>query len=223
MKRLLLILFCILIGLKSSMASTNKISDEKLMELLEQANEFEAQNNFESAISIYNEALKIASENKLSSDSSYIYKKIGLVYYKLKQYNSSKIQFKNSILKDSYSKNAADSYFNLCLIYRKEKTKDSLYWALSKSLKIYKTLSDGADKYSTYSKAGILYKKGGQYDKAITYLLKAYDGFSKIEDINKRASISGNIADVQRVLGNLDISKIYYQEQLTLTKRLSDT
>ena len=61
MKRLLLILFCILIGLKSSMASTNKISDEKLMELLEQANEFEAQNNFESAISIYNEALKIAS------------------------------------------------------------------------------------------------------------------------------------------------------------------
>lgn len=222
MKRLLSILFFILIGLNYSNASTNNISNERLSKLLKQASEFEKQDDFDNAITIYNEALKIASENKSISDASYIYKKIGLIYYKQKQYNNSKIHFKKSILRDSTSKNTADSYFNLGLIYRKEKYKDSLFWALNNSLKIYKSLDDSVDKFSTYSKAGILFKQAGNYNSAITYLLLAYDGFSKHKNQSKKASVCYTIGETQRLLGNLDIARKYLTESLNIRKQLSD-
>ena len=223
MKRLLSILFFILIGLNYSNASNNNISNERLSKLLKQASEFEKQHDFDNAITIYNEALKIASENKSISDASYIYKKIGLIYYKQKQYNKSKIHFKKSILGDSISKNAADSYFNLGLIYRKEKSKDSLLWALNNSLNIYKKFEDSADKFSTYSKAGILFKQAGNYNSSITYLLLAYNGFEKYNNELKKASVCYTIGETQRLLGNLEIARKYLTESLNIRKQFSDT
>lgn len=217
---------CIFIILISSYGYANNFIYEinnRLQVLLKKANNFEEQNDLDNAITIYNEALKIVSENRLVTDASYIYKKIGLIYYKQKDYKNSKTYFKKSVLKDSNSKNAADSYFNLCLIYRKEKVKDSLYWALNKTLEIYKTLSDGADKYSTYSKAGIIYKQSGQYDKAIKYLLLAYEGLDDKTDTSRKASVCYTIGETQRLLGNFDIAKTYLFESLRLRKTLNDT
>lgn len=216
-------IFILLINTCSYANNINYEINNRLEALLKQADNYEHQSDFDNAIAIYNEALKIASENNLITDTCYIYKKIGLIYYTQKQYKNAKIYFRRSVLKDSNSKNTADSYFNLCLIYRKEKAKDSLHWALKNSLKIYDNLEDSEDKFSTYSKAGIIYKKTGEYDKAIKYLLLAYDGFSKKNNISRKAAASGNIADVQRILGNLDISEIYYREHLALSKKLSDS
>ena len=221
MKRLLLIFFFILTSL--SPYKTNNVSNKKFTELLQQANNFEKQGDLNNAIKIYNKAVKLSSGNNSYYDANFIYKKIGLIYYKLKQYQSSKTHFKKVITKDSDSKNAADSYFNLVLIYRKEKEKDSLFWALNNSLMIYKKLEDSADKFSTYSKAGILFKQAGNYDSAITYLLLAYNGFEKYNNEPKKASICYTIGETQRLLGNLEIARKYLIESLNIRKQFSDT
>ncbi|MCL7753109.1 tetratricopeptide repeat protein [Polaribacter sp. Z022] len=198
-------------------------NNEKLYILINKAKQLEKNKDFENALEVYNESLKIASSKNLIYNASYIYKKIGLIYYKQKKYEDSKIHFKKSILRDSVTKNAADSYFNLGLIYRRVKEKDSLFWALNNSLNIYKNLDDSADKFSTYSKAGILFKQAGQFNTAITYLLLAYDGFSKQKNLLKNASVCYSIGETQRLLGNLEIARKYLTESLNIRKQLSDT
>ncbi len=213
----------VIIGYCLEVAAYSKIENEKITKLLKKAALLEKQKEYSNAIEVYNKALQIASEKKLIDDASYIYKKIGLIYYRQKDYKESKKFYKKSIFKNKDSKNAADSYFNLSLIYRKEKTRDSLLWALNNSLAIYKNLEDDKDKFSTYSKAGILFKQNGQYDNAISYLLLAYDGYTKIGGLSKKATIAGNIGDIQRLQGNFDIAKIYYLQHLELQLHDYDT
>ncbi len=198
------------------MTASIRLDNEKITKLLKEANLLEKQKNYSGAIDVYHKALKIASKKSLINDSGFIYMKIGLIYYRQKNYKTSKKNFKKSILTEQNSKNTADSYFNLCLIYRKQKIRDSLLWALNNSLFIYKNLEDNTDKFSTYSKAGILFKQNGQYDKAIPYLLLAYEGYTKTGNLSKKSTVAGNIADIQRLQGNLGIAKVYYREHLNL-------
>ncbi|WP_170063300.1 tetratricopeptide repeat-containing sensor histidine kinase [Polaribacter porphyrae] len=207
----------------SNLYAKEILPNNKIEKLLKSADSLSNSKNYIKAIYIYNEVLSFASKKLKSSDASYIYKKIALIYYKQKQYRNSKIHFKKSILRYSTSKNAADSYFNLGLIYRKEKEKDSLFWALNNSLNIYKNLDDSLDKFSTYSKAGILFKQAGHFNTAITYLLLAYDGFSKQKNQSKKASVCYTIGETQRLLGNLEIARKYLIESLNIRKQLSDT
>lgn len=222
-RQFLTILFCALsfniFGAETFVYKNN----ERLSELLKQAIQLEDNKHFDNAIIIYNKALKIASEELLIKDISFIYKKIGLIYYKQKYYKKASEYFKKSISKNPSSKIAADSYFNLCLTYRKQKVKDSLFWALNNSLELFNNLEDSDDKFSTYSKAGILFKQSGRYDIAMEYLLKSYDWFSVHNNIKKTASITGNIANIQGNLGNTDISKVYYREHLKLSRQLDDS
>jgi signal transduction histidine kinase len=207
----------------SSLVNANTSNGVKLSELLTKATVLEEQKDYTNALEIYHEALRIASDKGLANDASFIYKKIGLIYYQQQQYNPSKKNFKNSISKEHTSKNAADSYFNLSLIYKKEKQRDSLLWALNNALIIYDMLEDSKDKFYTYSKAGILYKQASQYDNAIKCLISAYNGFTKLGNSEQKATVCGNIADIQRHLGNLDIAEEYYRQHLTLRTKLDDT
>ena len=194
-----------------------------ISELLEKATILENQNNYEKAIVIYNQALKIASENFLSTDASYIYKKIGDSYYDLKKYNFAKTYFKKSIQKNSLSKHLAPTHFNLALVFRKQKNIDSLLFHIQKSLDCYENLEDSEIKFNTYLKSGILLKNNGNYDLAISYLIKAYEGFDNLNNNSKKASVSNTIGSIQRLQGNFDIAKKYYLEALTLRKQLGDS
>ncbi len=199
----------------SCFASANA-NNEEISKLLKKAEQLEKQKEYSSAIEIYTKILKVASEKELEDNSSFIYTRLGLSYYRLKEYKVSKDFFKKSISTSKHSKNMANSYFYLCRVYRKQEDKDSLLWALGKSLEIYNSLDDGYDKSSTYLKGGILLKQNGQYDKAISYLLLAYDGFTKTHHLSKKASTAGHIADIQRLQGNLETSKSYYKKHLEL-------
>ncbi len=196
---------------------------ETIPELLKKAATLEKQNDYSGAIAVYNEALKIASKQKLSEDISYIYKKTGDIYYRQKKYDLAKKNFKKSIEKDSLSTYKGDVYFNLALIYRKQKKTDSLMLYLRQSLAYYKTQEDSKNKFNTYLISGIIFKNNGNYDLAISYLIGAYQGFDRLGDIAKKASVSNTIASTQRLLGNLDISEQYYKESLVLRKQLGDS
>lgn len=158
----------------------------------------------------------LAKDSLKQASRSIFHKKRGLLHYKNKEYNKAKKHFYSCIKLDSISKTSADSYFNLALIYRKQMKRDSLFHSLNQSLIIYNRLKNSKAKYNTYSKAGILYKQAKKYDKAIQCLLLAFNGFSDIEDIANKATVSGNIADVHRLLGRKDVAKIYYKIQVNL-------
>ncbi len=220
--RLLIFVIFLALGIGCH-AGSYAFNNEKLLELLSQAEKLEQNKEYSTALNVYNEALKIASKEERIEDASYIYNKIGLVYYRQKQYETAKSNFKTSILKSNISNSAADSYFNLSLIYRKQNSKDSLLWSLNRSLEIYGGLEDSNSKFSTYSKAGILYKQLGMYDKAIEYLLLAYDGLDNKENESQKTSVCYTIGETQRLLGNLDIAKTYLKESLQIRNRLNDS
>lgn len=58
---------------------------------------------------------------------------------------------------------------------------------------------------------------------AIAYLIKAYEGFDVLNSTSKKASVCNTIASIQRLLGNLEISKQYYLTSLSLRKQLKDS
>lgn len=197
--------------------------EDPLAQLLEEATTLEQEKEFEDALVLYNKALSIAASTGRIEDTSFIYKKIGLIHYRQKDYTTAKSYFKKSIKESSSSQAAADSYFNLTLIFRREKQRDSMLWHLDESLRIYQMLEDSPEKFSTYSKAGIILKQALKFDTAIEYLILAYDGFVSFEDNASLATVSGNIADIQRHLGNFEISKKYYYQHLALRLKLPDT
>ncbi|WP_160130605.1 tetratricopeptide repeat-containing sensor histidine kinase [Kordia antarctica] len=181
------------------------------------------ESKYEDAITIYSKALEIAAKHELTDDASFIYKKIGLIYYKRKKYKKAKRFFKQSITANPVTKHSADSYLNLSLLYRKQHEQDSVLYCLEKSLFIYNKLPSSKDQFLTYLKAGILYKNAGVYNEAIRYLIKAYKGFDKLQMNEKKASTANTIADTQRLLGHLDIAEIYYKESLKLRIQQKDS
>ncbi len=201
----------------------SSLYSETLTVLLKEAKKLEKEAEYKQAISVYNQALELAAEEKLMTDASFIYKKIGLIYYKQKDYRKAVIHLKKSINKDSISQNTADSYFNLALIYRKLKQKDSLLWSLNNSVDLYIKEGDSKKKFLTFSKAGILYKKLGYKQEAIKYLLLAYDGFNALKMNAEKATVSGSIGDIQKQLGHIEIAEKYYQEHLYLRLKTKDT
>lgn len=198
-------------------------NSDNISVLLKKADSLETKKEYEKAILVYNEALKIASEKSLSSDASFIYKEIGDIYYSQKKYDLAKAFFKKSIQKDSLSKHIAATHFNLSLVFRKQKKVDSLLLHLKKSLFYFDKQEDSDDKFNTFLVAGILLKNNGDYELAISYLIKAYQGFEKSKNIGKKASVCNTIASIQRIQGNYDIAKQYYLETLTLRETLGDS
>jgi len=199
------------------------IVNDSLNLFIQKGKELSNEKEYSKAIDVFNKALEITVDQGLSNDASLIYKNIGYIYYKQDQFNTSKNYYRKSITSDSLSQNAADSHFNLSLIYRKEKQSDSLLYHLYISLNIYDQLIDSKTKFSTYSKSGILFRSNGNYNEAIRYLLKAYSGFEELNNKQELAKVCNSIAATQRLLGNLNIAKQYYKEGLALRKKLGDS
>ena len=70
--------------------------------LLFKADSLKKVKQYTSAIVIYNQALKLASDNNRVENASYIYKKIGLIYYAQKNYVKAKEYYLKSIRKEAY-------------------------------------------------------------------------------------------------------------------------
>ncbi|WP_298421971.1 tetratricopeptide repeat protein [uncultured Kordia sp.] len=190
-------------------------NDTELDSLLIKAKTLEVAKKYEAAISAYEEALVIASNLNLDENTSFIYNKIGVIYYKKKEYTVATKYFKQSILNDSTSVYAADANFNLALLYRKKKDNSALTY-LNRSVLMYEAEADSYKKFKTFSKAGILYKNHHDYTNAMKYLIQAYKGFTILNKPQDKAGVARTIAIIQRTLGRFDIAEMYYKEALRL-------
>lgn len=198
-------------------------NDTLLSNLVKEANTLKEQKDYSNALSVYNQALDLALASSEQGDISSIYKNIGYIYQKEKNLKTAKSYYKKSIASDSLSASAADSNFNLALIFHKEKITDSLFISLYRSLAIYTALPDTSNKFKTYSKASILFKNYGYYNQSIEYALDAYRGFQQLNDKLELAKVANTIGATQRLLGNLDIAKTYYNEGLKLREGIGDS
>ena len=207
----------------SHLNTTAVYYSEPIAELLEKAEQLKRKKDYNKAILIYNQALKVASEQQLSTDISFIYKKIGDIYYAQKKYYKAKTYLHHSIALDSLGMYLRDTHLSLALLYRKENNKDSLLIHLGAAVNHYQKQEDSKNKFSTFLKAGIIYKNMGNYDQAMRYLIPAYEGFSKLGLQEKAASVSNTIAALQRLLGHYEVSKTYYKKALTIRTQLGDS
>jgi len=219
-----IVLYVTLFGLNETTEASVVIkANDSLTSLIAEGQKKVVAKDYNTAIEVYNKALRIALNDNLSEDTSFIHKKIGGIYYAQKKYNKAKKNYRLSISQDHDSRNAADSHFNLALIFRKQKDQDSLLFHLHKSLSIYENIDDNEGKFSTFLKAGIVYRQLGYYDLSIKYLLLAYDGFDASGNVDKKASVCNSIAAAQRLQKNPEIAKQYYIEALNLRKELGDS
>ncbi len=178
--------------------------------------------SYHEALQLYKNALVIALDAKLLDESALAYKKIGIIYYRKKEYVSSESAYHKSLRLDSLSKNAADVYYNLFLIKRKLNQQDSVLTYLNRSIQLYKSHKYDYSSYNTFLTAGIIYKNRQLYNKAIEHLIIAYKGFEKLENTKKMAAVSTTMGNVHYRLKNYKQALNQHYQSLTLEKKLQN-
>lgn len=200
----------------------SNINQTNLETLLDSAHSVVKKNTY-AGIELYLQAAREAREIRNNEKLRFIYKKLGNAYYKVGNYELARVEYQNCIDLDTLSIDAADSYFNIGLLYRKADEEVKMIEAIQKSLDIYQDIEACFSKFNTYYKAGIILKNSAKYYTALDYLFRADEGFAMLRDTSKLASVSTLIGNVQRHLGNADISEKYYSKSLHLRIAQKDT
>tara|TARA_R110002096_G_C14659910_1_gene727582 strand:- start:7161 stop:9176 length:2016 start_codon:yes stop_codon:yes gene_type:complete len=179
--------------------------------------------NYESASSIYNKALAIALDHKKDAQASVLYKKIGAYYHRKKKYTVAENHYRNGLQFDSISINAADLYFNICLIKQTLGQHDSILPYLETSLDIFDDFKITKAACNTFLNAGTIYKERQFYDKALKYLIKAYNGYDALNDKKELADVCSVIGNIQNRLHNYHQALQYYKQALELQNKTNNT
>jgi len=201
---------------------TSNFNDFELKKLLDSA-EHVSKKSSEQGLKLYKEAEQIALSKRYSRHLGLIYKKTGNIHFKKGRLEQSLENYSKCIATDSVSVHSADAYFNIGLIYRKQDLEDKMLESIRKSIKIYSDLKDSESKFNTFYKAGILFKNSAKYHTSLENLLLAYEGFERLNNLSKLASVSTLIANVHRHLGNIELSEKYYFYALWSRMELNDS
>lgn len=178
---------------------------------------------FDVAEKFYDKAL-ILSQTTMQVDTLVmLYNKLGIVKWKKKEFDKAEYYYQKGLLYDSIAKPGADFYYNISLTKSKRGQRDSALYYLDKSILIYDNLEGSKSAYNVFLHAGRTYKNLQQYQKSLSYLIKAYDGFLSINDFKKIASTADIIAQIQNDLGNTQKAFDYYFESLKYRKKLGDS
>ncbi len=171
------------------------------------------------AISLYKHNLNIRLDNKKNDESAIILNKIGIVYYKQKDYENAERFYKKSLQLDKSSITAGNSNYNLFLVKRRQNQQDSSLIYLEKSLNFYENFSDDYASNNAFLTAGITYKNRQLFDKALQYLVLSYKGFNKLKNDSKLANVCITIGNVHNQLKNYNQALEYHYEALELHKK----
>ena len=151
-----------------------------------------------------------------------LYKKIGALHYREKNYPLANTMYHNGLQYDSITKTAADIHYKLFLVKRKLNQQDSILFYLDNSLKLFKQFELDKSSYNAFLTAGIIYKNRQFYDKAMEYLIMAYKGYITIKDDNKLANVCTTIGNIQKRLKNYNQALDYHNQALRLQKKLNN-
>ncbi|MDD7887117.1 tetratricopeptide repeat-containing sensor histidine kinase [Flavivirga sp. 57AJ16] len=196
---------------------------ESLKALIFEADSLSKNKHYDLAEKKYHEALNSSFNIKKDDSTALVYRKLGVLEWKRKDYSKSENFYKKGLRYDSISSLGADLYYNISLTKRKNGEVDSTLFYLDKAIKIYKGLEDSPKAFNVFLSAGLIYRNLQQHKKALEYALIAHNGFQKTDNLKKLASTSDLIALIQDDLGNTERAFYYYFHSLRLKKKLKDT
>lgn len=199
--------------------SQNRLIRQDLNALIKEGDSLSKLKNYDKALTSYELALAIALDNKNVEKQLFLYKKTGIQNYRLGKYNIAEKMYLKGLSLDSISKVAADLNYNVFLVKRQLNEQNKALDFLEKSLELYQTLELDKSSYNAFLSAGIVYKGRQLYDKALDYLIKAYNGFLLINDETKLAYVCTTIANIQNHLKNYNQALNYHQQAFKLHKK----
>ena len=191
--------------------------------LILEADSLSKKKHYDLAEKKYHEALNSSFNLKKNDSTALVYRKLGVLEWKRKDYSKSENFYKKGLKYDSISSVGADLYYNISLTKRKNGEVDSTLFYLDKSIKIYKGLEDSPKAFNVFLSAGLIYRNLQQHKKALEYTLIAHNGFKKTDNFKKLASTSDLIALIQDDLGNTERAFYYYFHSLRLRQKTKDT
>ncbi len=198
-------------------------AQDRIELLLTKGDSLVKKNQRQQAVQVYQEALVLAKQPGNDERLLSVFKKIGVGEYGQKHYIEAERYFQEGLRIDSTSKTAADIFYNLSLVKRKRNQLDSVLPYLEKSMAIYSRSEQDAATYNAYLSAGIIYKNRQLFDVALEYLLKAEEGFTKLKDQKKLASVANTIGNVQNRLRNFENALKSYSRALKMAAEVKDT
>ncbi len=222
MKNSLFLLFIFLNFWLSASQNLTSEKEAKLIESLIQKGDSLKKKNSSEAMLIFKKGLAIALDHKSFKQAAVIYKKIGVLHHRNKDYLKALEIYKRGIRLDSTSAVGADLYYNLSLIKERLNQQDSVLFFLERSLKLYEQFALNNSAYKAFLKGAIVYKDRQFYDKALTYAVKAYSGFKQEKNKKKLADVSIIIGNIQKQLKNYHQALVYHLEALGLSKDIKN-
>lgn len=162
------------------------------------------------------------STTKNKDLKQFVYKSLGILYLKNKDYDSASIYFEKALivpLKQSYYfKN--EIYENQALIFSSINKYDQAEQLYHKVLKTYQNNQDSIQIARMYSNLGNLYFEQYKDQKAKHYLDSAYNMSKPLKDLRLKSSITYNLYLVSEVLKEQQKAINYLKEYTSLNDSL---
>lgn len=182
-------------------------------------------NDFDKALEIYGECLKIQISVFDKVGQAYTNNEFGFIYSKKGDYKKSIGYFEKAL---AISENINDkklialSYSNLAFQYINYDLNTSQEY-YRKSLNIRKEIGDQRGIGSVYNQMGTNFKKLGKLDSAHIYFQKCLDVRIKTKDQYGLGYIYSSIANLNKESNNLDTAIYYATKALDIRKQIKDS
>lgn len=222
--KIILLLLLFHLGIMPVFSQSFSKEDNKtvIRDLIQQGDDLKKVNKDE-ALEKYKKGLAIALDNNYKEDAVALYRKIGVIYHIKKASPKALQMYKKALAIDSTSKTAASLNYNMALLKDINNDYDSALFYLERSLKLFESFETDNSSYKAFLKAAKFYKNEQNFEKALKYAIRAYEGFKKEQRISKLADASSTIGNIQYQIGNQYQALEYHQEALEMEKRLNDT
>mgnify|MGYP001810477559 CR=1 FL=1 len=153
---------------------------------------YEKLQEYEKALSFYDEALSIFQTTNNSAEKAYVIQGIGTSYYGLGKYYRFLGQYDQTI-----------NYFN-------------------QALNSFQEIEDFKNKAIILQEIGLVYNILGNYNQAITYLNEAFEIYNAIDNDEGKANIWQSLANSHFWLQEYDIALNYYNQTLEFVRQRQD-
>ncbi|MBN2662025.1 MAG: tetratricopeptide repeat protein [Bacteroidales bacterium] len=187
---------------------------------------YEYENMFpDSAISYYNKALAIATQNNYQKSTAKCLNYIGIVYKNQCNYPKALEYYQKALTINENiedKEGIAANFGNIGNIYMAQSNYDKAIEYNQKALAINTGLNDSIRIANNYANIGIIYDMKGEYQKALEYMTKSLQIVEESGDEEMIAILLGNIGVIYMEKKDYTTAIEYYQKSLKICEKLGD-
>lgn len=168
-------------------------------------------------------ALSLSKKNNYSSGIAQAYNDIGIVHYRIAQFDSSLVYYRKALpirIKNKDTLGIASLYNKMGISHNQLFKLDSAIYYTLESLKIYEILNLKKNVAVTLNNIANLYRDTKQYDKAIEKHREALAIRKKLKDEFGMAQSFIGIGNINIFLAKNDSAKVYYKKGIKIGEKL---